>query len=322
MISVVASHTCRAWRAIALHTPRLWTHIDIDDRERMWATRIHRAKACPLHIRIRSPVPRRRNPGMMSAEAVQRRMYFVLPYMHRWESLDVKFTKYAPLLWNAALSECCSARLRSRATILVDLTLIHPHNDDSKEFLLFGGYAPGLRRVTLDGIHLLWHPSLFHNLTYLDYTHHGFTSGLQAVEDVVYMLQVSCHLQELSLMFRRKHSASTSSSHPRVSVRRRIRLPHLITLRFKVNTSDIPMELRHVASLIRTPALQSLSFVDVRRRRVCYPGTPMFFQQYAFPNTLQSLRRDKGWCEDNVNVCLEPHIFSVCPHRHLAVNSS
>ncbi|KAF9021070.1 hypothetical protein BDZ89DRAFT_1071747 [Hymenopellis radicata] len=317
MVAVAVSHSCRAWRAVALQTPRLWTIIRIDQRERMWAERIRRAKSCALRIRIR--LPPSASYYYSDAELVQRRMYFVLPFMARWRSLDITLSRYAPFLWNAALSECCSTRLKARVEVLETLRLVYPHNDDdSKEFFLFGGYAPRLRSVTLDGVRLLWMPTLFHNLTHLDYTHHGFTSGTKAIEDVLYMLLISCHLQELSLMFRRKHGSvlSASSSHPSLSVRTRIRLPLLTTLRFRVCTSDIPPELRHVASNLRTPALQSLSFVDAYPRRTAYPSTRMFFKHYSFPSTLESLRRDRGWCEPQSPgscPCIEPHVRAACP---------
>ncbi|OBZ68890.1 hypothetical protein A0H81_11028 [Grifola frondosa] len=115
-------------------------------------------------------------------------MHFAAPHIHRWRSLEIKFTHCTPFLWNAALSGCCGRTGAVEAPSLRELSLVYPDNDDTKEFTLFNGHAPRLRRATLHGIRLAWLPSLFQNLTFLDYTHHGFTHGHAAASEVLYML--------------------------------------------------------------------------------------------------------------------------------------
>lgn len=321
MLPVVASHVCRAWRSVALHTPRLWRTVDLDHREQMWAERVRRSKSCTLDIRVRSPqyqVLRRAYwpSPTTEAELIQHKMFFATAYLNRWRSLDITISRHAPYLWTAALSDCCSAWARTRPGALEELTLVYPQNDDATEFLLFGGYAPSLRRVTLEGIHVNWLPSLYHNLTSLNYTHHGFTSGIDAIRDIVYMLRVSCHLRELTLTF--SHATripSSVSQHPKVSLRRRINLPLLASLKFQIGLSDIPKELCHVAALLHTPSLVEVYFVDLQYRRRCYPSTNAFFKRYAFPSSLQVMRRDLGWCEPFAATCacVRPHTRSACP---------
>jgi hypothetical protein len=132
-------------------------------------------------------------------------MGLVAPHIRRWRSLTIKFDQYSPFLWNAALSPCCASGGISSASVqawnLTELTLLHPRNDDTKEFLLFGGIAPRLARATVAGIHLDWSPGLFANLVYLDYCHHGFTSGWECVAEVLNMLDVSRKLRELRIIF-------------------------------------------------------------------------------------------------------------------------
>ena len=93
-------------------------------------------------------------------------MQIVHPHLRRWRSLEILFLEYTPHLWKAALASCASP-----AVMLQDLSLVYRLNDDPQEFLLFSGFTPRLRRVTIDGIRLAWLPSLFANLTFLYYTH-------------------------------------------------------------------------------------------------------------------------------------------------------
>ena len=73
---------------------------------------------------------------------------------------------FQPYLWKAALANCASP-----AIVLQGVSLVYRLNYDPQEFLLFSGFTPRLRRVTIDGIRLAWLPSLFANLTFLYYTH-------------------------------------------------------------------------------------------------------------------------------------------------------
>ena len=213
---IVVSHVCKIWRVIALHTPSLWRRISLDSRKLMWVERVRRAKVCTLDVEIRPqlvPVCRRTSRrSYLDARSVELYVHLVSPFIYRWRSLHIEFQHYAPYLWNAALSSCCAADdPRSvEASNLEHLSLIHPLNDDPKEFLLFGGYTPRLRSATLHGIRLMWLPSLFANLTSLDYTHHGFTCGSDAYLELYCMLQVCSKLQNLRLAFPQNTHRTTS----------------------------------------------------------------------------------------------------------------
>ncbi|KAI0647698.1 hypothetical protein C8Q79DRAFT_1008110 [Trametes meyenii] len=258
MFPIVVSHVCRAWRYIALHTPSLWRRVVLDTRLAMWGQRIHRAKAVPLDIQL---APHMAMAHLAYYNYVQLCMHAVLPYIHRWRSLEVRFVGYAPFLWNAALSGCCGHSSSIEALALRDLILVYPENDDTKEYLLFNGYAPRLRRATIQGIRLAWAPSLFQSLTYLDYTHHGFTHGAQAAAEVLYILQVSAALEELRLVF--PWRGDTASRYAlSASFSKAVHLPRLRKLALHIDGPDVPPALTYTLPHLSLPSLRSLYLVS------------------------------------------------------------
>lgn len=298
MIPIAVSHVCAYWRHISLRTPTLWRRICLDYRGDMWKERICRAKACTLEIQL-SPwllkSGRYYQQQLLDAHTVQWYMYLVIPFIHRWRSLEISFIESAPFLWKAALSECCSHSPRAQAHCLEELTLIYPKNDDPKEFCLFYGYAPRLQRLTLNGICLTWLPSLFQNLRYLDVAHHGFTTGANAVHDVISMLKVSNRLVELRISFPPKRIHPTRSMSWRAAIKR-VSLPSLMTLRLTVESSDIPPEMAHLITLLSTPSLSHLDLMDTGRHRCPFPSLFSFLQH--IPNSVRHLSLEHGWYSD------------------------
>jgi len=300
MLPVSISHVCSAWREIALRTPSLWRRICLSPREDMWRERIYRAKACSLDVRLlpwrqtRSGHVRKQ---FLDMHAVQWYMHLVTPFMHRWRSLEILFTEYSPFLWNAALSGCCATNKRVYTPLLQELSLVYRANDDTKEFCLFSGFAPRLRRLTLDGLRLTWLPSLFRNLTFLDYTHHGFTGGRQAVHEVMSMLEVSTCLVELRILFPRKAHIVPPSPHSTFAPikSRRVLLPALTRLHLCTDGSDIPFELRQLMVLVSTPSLTSLRLFDLNNNLHSFPSLHSFLHVYAIPPSLQMLHIENGW---------------------------
>jgi len=296
MFPISVSHVCSKWREIALRTPALWRRVRLGPEIDLWKERIRRAGVCTLDIQLlpskttQWPAPARQ---YLDAITVQWYMHPVASLIRRWRSLEIIFADYSPYLWNAALSGCCSKSRRVQALALVDLTLAYRANDDTKEFCLFSGFAPRLRSVTLDGIRLTWLPSLFGNLTYLDYTHHGFSVGHQAVHDVISMLEVSSRLFELKILFPpKRRPAAPTRLHP---VTRRVLLTSLQQLHLRVEGSDIPFELAHLMTLVLTPSLRSLRLIDVDRRHLTFPSLKSFFYVYAISPSIRFLRIEHGW---------------------------
>jgi hypothetical protein len=212
----------------------------------------------------------------MDALALQ--LHLLVPHISKARSLELRFSSYSPFLWNTALGPICrqeqwdnnigrhSFAPLVHALQLEKLTLCFPENDDTKEFTLFAGVAPRLRDVTLDGIRLTWLPELYGRLTHLDYTHHGFTCGPTAVNEVLGMIQVSCALRELRVCFKRGVRDGEVLYPPHNDVPVEIHLLQLERLVLAVDESDIdiPPELTSLLSRLSLPNLCELHLVDLR----------------------------------------------------------
>lgn len=270
---VTVSHVCGAWRDVALHTPAVWRRITLNSNAQyglnMWRQRIYRAKACSLDIEVGTfPSHWGKQPAVahFDIHTVQWYIHLIHPFLYRWRSLRISFPHYAPFLWNAALSACCGEGPNVHAPLIEELSLIYPANDDTKVFTLFGGVAPRLTRLVVDGIRLAWLPSLFCNLTFLDYTHRGPARGNQAVALVLNMLEISSRLRELKIYFS-SHSASVQPGH----AHKRIVLPSLHALHVRVDGPDIPHELYAFLPQLALPALSSLYLTDHHRSVYTFP---------------------------------------------------
>jgi hypothetical protein len=179
----------------------------------------------------------------------------------------------------------------THAQNLEELTLVYPKNDDTKEFLLFGGTAPRLKRFTLVGLRVDWSSSLFQNLTYLDYSHHGFTRGYEAVGEILTMLQVSGQLQELKLSF-----LPPSRREDYVYPVPDLTLPYLQHLHIAVR-NDVPMEISILMGCLYMPALRYLHLQDVSRSKHAFPSLKPFSKSLKRPQSLIILDLEYGWWE-------------------------
>ncbi|KAJ3554398.1 hypothetical protein NM688_g3134 [Phlebia brevispora] len=336
-IPVVISHVCRVWRAVALHTPLLWRHISLDSRKFMWIERIRRAKACTLDVELRpqmQPGRRTLRRAYLDARSVESYMLLVIPHIPRWRSLRIEFQHYAPHLWNAALSACCGTNGLVQAPRLEHISLIHPYNDDTKEFLLFNGYAPRLRSATIQGIRLAWLPALFANLTVLDYTHHSFTRGHDAFFELFSMLQVSSQLQELRLAFppRSHHSLNPHSAD--IPANAHLHLDKLRSLTLHVSAEDIPSALLQLIPRLRMRGLKSLSLVSPPPSALIYQNRHYrdlsvilpppflrlrnFFKVLPRLSKLSHLRIEHAWCESSFVLSLLKFHVPLLKHLTLA----
>lgn len=298
------SHVCGAWRDLALHTPSLWRRITLNSnthyRLDMWRERIYRAKACPLDIKLGafpSHSGKRPRTTHFDVHTVQWYMHLVLPSLHRWRSIHISFPHHTPFLWNAALSACCGAGPQVHAPLLEELSLVYPANDDTKVFTLFGGVAPRLRRLVIDGIRLAWLPPLFCNLTFLDYTHRGPARGNQAVALVLDMLEISSRLRELRISFS-SYGASPLPGHARVHAR--VSLRFLNILRVSVDSYDIPYELYTLLPNLNLPFLTSLHLLDNHHSLYTFQHLGPFLEVFRPPPSLKYLWMEKNWVDHRV----------------------
>jgi hypothetical protein len=295
MFPIAVSGVCRFWHKLARCTPTIWRRITLGPPGNMWRERIRRAKSCSLDIQLRpwndfKAVSSR--PCFLTAEIVQWYMHLVTPFIHRWRSLDITFVNRAPYIWNAALSGCCGIDPLVHAPLIEMVSLVHRGNDDTKQFTLFGGVAPHLRSVKLDGLRLTWLPSLFANLTSLDYTHHAFSRGKLAVSQILSMLEISNQLVRLSVLFPSTGSLPWTSN--LADFPRKVVLSRLTDLELRVDGGDIPVEIFHMIAHLSTPSLSSLRLLDFGRSPFPFPRLYKFFDA-GLPASLRSLHMEDGW---------------------------
>ena len=320
MFPVLVSHVCHSWRAIASHAHSLWRRVSLspDSNVHMWKERIHRARLCTLDVVLASSPCSR---ALYDIDIVALQMHLLAPHFSELRSLDIRFNSYAPYLWNAALGPLCRSPLylwdyRSfngavQVPKLESLTLRYPQNDDIKEFSLFDGFASKLARVTLEGVRLTWFPELFGNLSFLDYTHHGFSRGEEAVDEILSMLRVSSRVRELKLCI--CHKATTFQV---LHLRRPligdddIALPSLESLSLRVDNedSDIPSELNVILSRISVPKLKNLYLQDLCAAAPGFPNQhsrpftalPTFIDTICRNTSLSNLMAEGRWVEPSL----------------------
>ncbi|KZP05228.1 hypothetical protein FIBSPDRAFT_847297 [Athelia psychrophila] len=300
---ITVSHVCGAWRDVALRSPPLWRRLTLTSNTRyhldMWRERIFRAKACSLDIEIGTGRDGRR--PYMGANAVQWYMHLVFPTISRWRSLHISFAHSTPFLWNAALSGCCSnVSPYVHAPMIEDISLIYPANDDTKEFTLFGGVAPRLRSLTIDGIRLSWIPHMMCNLTFLDYTHRGPASGDHAVSIVLDMLEISSRLEELRISFPSRHSQNLRGFPTSERPHRRVALPRLTKLHLRIEGPGIPSELLMLLPLLSLPRLSSLHMHDPIRSSHPFIHLGSFLKAFRLPTQLHFMMMEGGWVDHRI----------------------
>ena len=315
MFPILVSHVCHSWRAIVLHAHSLWRRVSLhpNSNVHMWKECIRRARLCTLDVALASHPHSR---VLYDIDLVALQMHLLAPHISALRSLDIRFYSYAPYLWNAALGPFCRSTSylwehRSpnpgdryfngavEAPKLESLTLRYPQNDDMKEFSLFGGFAPKLACVVLEGVRLTWFPGLFGNLSFLDYTHHGFSRGEEAVDEILSMLQVSSRIRELKLCVCYKASFQT------LQLRRpmigdddvALRFLESLSLRVHAEDSDIPSELMTILSRLSVPNLKTLCLQDQIRHSIPFPALPTFINVISRSTSLRNLMAEGRWVE-------------------------
>ncbi|KAG2065323.1 hypothetical protein BDR04DRAFT_1108702 [Suillus decipiens] len=315
---ITISHVCHPWRMLAIHTHTLWRRLSFSSHGlRLWKERIARARGCSLDVTI--TLSQHHFPDI---DTLALQLHLIVPHMSRARSFELRFSSYLPFLWNTALGPICCQEQRDNhmgkdafassvhALQLEKLTLCFPENDDTKEFTLFAGVAPRLHSVTLDGIRLTWLPELYGRLTHLDYTHHGFTTGPSAVDEVLGMVRVSCALRELRICFRKGVLDREVLYLPRNDVPAgQTHLLQLERLVLTVNESDIdiPSELTSLLSCLSMPNLRELHLLDLRFKRanryrrkpapfLGLRGTLSVFQ-VAIPSSIKVLAMAGRWAD-------------------------
>ncbi|KAI8996519.1 hypothetical protein BD414DRAFT_204306 [Trametes punicea] len=146
------AHVCRAWRAIALRTPRLWSNIVLT-RPEVDHEVLSRAKNAPLWVSANITHQTDARAGMldtiMQNPSRLRELQLMGP-ARALQSLSAKWTKRADFLQSISLTS--PYRAFDHASVLSS----PPFSPN-----LFSGHTPNLRHLDISGVTLDWSNPLF-----------------------------------------------------------------------------------------------------------------------------------------------------------------
>ncbi|KDQ12138.1 hypothetical protein BOTBODRAFT_176662 [Botryobasidium botryosum FD-172 SS1] len=155
------SQVCRQWRAVALRTPQLWTHISSMDHTPPQATPffLKRSKNAALTIAISPPLDAIDPPLDLDGRALVSRLPLLRPHISRCTHLIILAIRREPLDIFAPLSEFLdiqpSHRLRALSLTSVDQDdeSILPEDEEMRPF---EDLMQGLSTLRLKGVCLPW----------------------------------------------------------------------------------------------------------------------------------------------------------------------
>ncbi|KAH7909430.1 hypothetical protein BJ138DRAFT_1155287 [Hygrophoropsis aurantiaca] len=159
---ISVTHVCRHWRQVALAFPALWTFLVLEN-PRWTEQMLIRSKMAPLVINVRV---------WESALTLMDTVGKALKHISRVRELSLIGTRRTMSKFAAPLM-CPAPRLES--LVLSDKEMpVYTHTVTAPADVpadLFGGQAPNLRQVTLEGLQIAWPSPLLVNLTHLDIRH-------------------------------------------------------------------------------------------------------------------------------------------------------
>jgi hypothetical protein len=180
--------------------------------------------------------------------------------------------------------------------------------------------VPSLKKLVIDGPRMALFPDMLSNLTFLDYTHHRFSTGSEAIHEILSLLSLCPKLVSLRLLFPHQFTNLTSVYHKPHRPNSRVSLPSLNQLLLALDPSspDIPYELALLLTHLSTPVLQTIKFMDSSRRQVPFPNLKSFFWIYAIPRSLRFIHIEGGWFDSGM---VDPIVQSLPRLRKVIVRS-
>lgn len=240
---ILVSHISREWRALALHSPWLWTdiHITLYRKVDFWSLYLTRSAPSDLYIHLvlgplRSP---------QDTPKVTGPLRLLIPHAARWGRLTISTDREAVLRHIARTLRDVSA------PNLTSLELLHtdkPHWGEPRPLQLLGGATPRLAHLRLRNVTWDWRASWPHGLHALeldippDYEHMAF-----AYDDLAEMLHACPALAHLALAG--APAVLPDDAEP-------LELPALVSLSLAL--TETGGYARRLAALLRTPGLEAL----------------------------------------------------------------
>ncbi|KIO22540.1 hypothetical protein M407DRAFT_27940 [Tulasnella calospora MUT 4182] len=201
------SEVCLRWYKIIRDSPPLWTGIHGLDSPELIDTALLRSSRHPLDTIFHSTKHRRH----LSTDFFSF-MTAINGHRDRWRSMEI----LAPRAWMQGVI----ASLGGLVPNLEELSLIDRDTIScSRKFDLFGGKAPRLDSLTLNGVSIRWDSEILHNLTCLDLSWIAFPS----TDVILHALSRSPQLQKLRINSCTIDSMATPPS-------RSVQLPRLLRL--------------------------------------------------------------------------------------------
>ncbi|KAG8945250.1 hypothetical protein FRC04_001090 [Tulasnella sp. 424] len=201
------TEVCSRWCYIIRGSPSLWSQIHLSDSPNVVEIALQRSSSHPLDVVLHrtGQVQREQRPISSLTAALN-------PHKDRWRSMDVS----VPSPWMEDVIDA----LEEPAPGLERLSLTDEFNMAStREVDFFGGTAPRLTDLALNGVSICWDSEVLHDLTFLDLSWISFPS----TTTILNILSHSPRLQTVTI-----HRCTTGSM---------------------ANPSSLPIQLIHMTSL-------------------------------------------------------------------------
>ncbi|KDQ21939.1 hypothetical protein BOTBODRAFT_61508 [Botryobasidium botryosum FD-172 SS1] len=187
------TRVCRAWRDVAINTPRFWAVIDKVNRP-LAHLFVARSKQTPLHIWLSNSW----YTEPLHSRCADRVAYFIspfVPHIDRWHTLNLSNISSHGL---EALSSSSAPQLQHLHIALKAGSCI-THINFTSQYLLFSGQTPSLRDLTLEHFYQPLTSPIFIGLTRLSLV--WITHPAGSIHQFFKNLEMCPSLEQLLLQF-------------------------------------------------------------------------------------------------------------------------
>ncbi|KAG8962303.1 hypothetical protein FRC00_009846 [Tulasnella sp. 408] len=196
---IAISGVCSHWYKMIQNSPPLWTLLNFSDPPRVVEMALQRSSLHSLDIVMRQNI-------ISSPPDFQPFMDTIIPHKNRWRHMDIR----VPSQWVKGIVEA----LGGPPPNLKELSFLDKDTlSCARELNLFGGRAPPLNKLTLNGVSIQWDSEVLHNLTALDISWIHFPS----TDAILCALARSPQLQKL-FMYKCSTGLMATSSSPSVQL--------------------------------------------------------------------------------------------------------